>query len=204
MATPRDLHTATLLKSGEVLVAGGFVLGYGLELPVTPRAPVVGVYTRGPSAEVYDPRVRVWSPTSNMFWDRAAHTATLLRDGRVLVAGGYDMYTKRPLTIAEVYDPTAEEWHISGSMTTGRGLHTATLMQDGAVLVAGGGALDGSACAASSERYEPAHGIWSPAPVMSAGRCAHVAALLLDGAALVAGGSDRGSHVLARAEILRP
>jgi hypothetical protein len=114
------------------------------------------------------------------------------------------MYTKRPLTIAEVYGPTAEEWHISGSMTTGRGLHTATLMQDGAVLVAGGGALDGSACAASSERYEPAHGIWSPAPVMSAGRCAHVAALLLDGAALVAGGSDRGSHVLARAEILRP
>jgi len=203
MVAPRLGHTATPLQDGMVLVVGGFALGYDLELPITPRVPVVGVYTRGPSAELYDPMVGMWSSTTNMFWDRAAHTATLLRDGRVLVAGGYDVYTKRPLTVAEVYDPKADNWSITGKMSTGRGLHTATVMQDGAGLVAGGGTLDGTACAASSELYQPTSGTWSPAPVMWTARCRHVAALLLDGTAVVAGGNGRDSSVLAQAEIFR-
>jgi hypothetical protein len=64
------------------------------------------------------------------------HTATLLRDGRVLVAGGQGLGTY--LAEAEIYDPAAGTWTVTGSLNNARGLQTATLFSDGIVLVAGG------------------------------------------------------------------
>ena len=67
---------------------------------------------------------------------REVHTATLLPNGKVLVAGGVD--SRGPLASAELYDPTSGTWSATGSLATGRFLHTATLLPNGKVLVAGG------------------------------------------------------------------
>ena len=78
----------------------------------------------------------MWTAASNLANARRDHTATLLPNGQVLVAGGYD--GSDHLTSAELYDPATGMWTATGSMATGRLDHTATLLPDGQVLVAGG------------------------------------------------------------------
>jgi Kelch motif len=90
MHTTRRDHTATLLPSGKVLVAGG----YGGE-----------EYRLLASAEVYDPATNAWTETAPMTTVRSDHTATLLPNGKVLVAGGEGGEENRPVVSAEVYDP---------------------------------------------------------------------------------------------------
>src|SRR5207302_6524747 len=122
MGTARYIHTATLLPSGKVLVAGGF----------TPPGPPGETAT----AELYDPSTGSWSSTGSMGTARYGHTATLLPGGKVLVAGGFhDVMTT---AAAELYDPSTGSWSSTGSMATASYLHTAALLP-GAVLVAGGG-----------------------------------------------------------------
>jgi hypothetical protein len=88
MAAPRLGHIAALLPDGRVLVAGGEA-AYGLVMPLVPGVPA-GAYARERAAELYDPLLGGWLPTGAMHTRRTGHTATLLPDGRVLVAGGYD------------------------------------------------------------------------------------------------------------------
>jgi hypothetical protein len=175
-------------------------MGYSTTLPLNPRTPTVGVYTTGPSAELYDPVLGAWFPTKNMLWDRAVHTATLLHDGRVLVAGGHDANTDKPLASAEVYDPAADSWRLT-MMNAAHTVHTATLMPDGAVLVVGGGSLDGSDQVDSAEWYHPATGAWTSVTSMRTTRSFHVASLLPDGRVLVAGGRSHGGSSVALAEV---
>src|SRR5215831_11256327 len=76
-----------------------------------------------------------WTPTGSLGTARSAHTATLLPNGKVLVAGGYN---GSYLSSAELYDPGTGTWTATGSMGTARRGHTATLLPNGKVLVAGG------------------------------------------------------------------
>jgi hypothetical protein len=114
----RYAHTATLLNSGQVLLAGGFNGN-----PVS-------------DAELFDPTTGSFSRTGSMGSPRADHTATLLNDGTVLVAGAFSF--SAPLASAEVFDPATSKFAPTGSMETPRYIHTATLLNTGEVLVTGG------------------------------------------------------------------
>ncbi len=197
MSKPREAHTATLLADGRVLITGG-ITGQSPAASLPVRACVVpdGQPTSADvlaSAELYDPATGRFSKTGSMSVFRDQHTATLLKDGRVLVVGGggegYDSRTE-----VELYDPGTGRFSRTGSLKRGRWLHTATLLDDGRVLIAGGRSPSGSVYAAA-ELYDPATGKFSSAGSMSEGRQQHTATLLADGRVLIAGGySSDGSR----------
>lgn len=170
------LQSAVLLPSGKVLVAGGFSSS---SIPLIPL-------TR---AELYDPYNNSWSSAGSMEFARYEHSATLLSNGKVLVAGGFDGYTQR--STAELYDPITNSWGPAASMAGSRGGHTATLLADGNVLVTGGRsllAINGSWSLSSAETFNPVTNIWSTTDSMAVARHGHSATLLSNGKVLVAGG----------------
>jgi hypothetical protein len=186
MSTGRTSHTATLLPSGKVLIAGGsdcFGYNYGSCLLS--------------SAEVYDSVSGKFAPTGNMSVTRVSHTATLLTNGKVLVTGGHD-------ASAELYDPTSGSgtFAATGSMSVGRNSHTATLLANGKVLIAGGQSVSGAL--ATAELYDPNSGTFTATTgMMTAARASHTATLLTNGKVLIVGGSNSTGE-LATAELYDP
>ena len=179
MATARHYHTATLLDSGKVLVAGG--------------VPASSAYTGTwlASAELYDPATGTWSATGSLATSRTDHTATLLPSGKVLVVGGStrDYTGDHVLASAELYDPATETWTGTGSLVTARCVHTATLLKSGKVLVVGGWS---PGVVANVELYDPATGTWSATGslVMAQAHWGDTATLLDSGQVLIAGGHE--------------
>ncbi|AUX48517.1 uncharacterized protein SOCE26_100550 [Sorangium cellulosum] len=178
MQTAHAEHTATLLKGGQVLVAGG--LGHGVI----------------ENAEVFDPTSSTWLPLERLHVARKWHTATLLDDKRVLVAGGFNDEGKSEITdlvSAEVFDPGSNAWQPVGSMSVARAEQTATLLDDGRVLVAGGTVhgADRTTQTASAEVFDPASGAWQPVEDMHADRTLHTATRMNNRRVLVAGGLRR-------------
>ena len=122
---PRFGHTATLLQNGMVLVHGG-----------NWRSNVNGVFTDHGnlrSAELFNPATGKWTFAPSAFFERFSHTATLLRNGKVLVVGG------NKTTNTELFDPAVGQWFATGRLNTPRVAdHAATALADGRVLVVGG------------------------------------------------------------------
>lgn len=142
LGTARTAHAATLLKNGNVLVTGGLVYSTQAGSPIGSGLS---------SAELFDPTKGTFAPTASMTAGRGGHSATLLNDGTVLVAGGNFVYIQYgPMRFllqsndsAEVFDPTGTAVIRTGDMETPRSYHTSTLLQDGRVLVTGGSVYTG-------------------------------------------------------------
>jgi hypothetical protein len=184
--TERAAHTATTLRSGHVLIAGGMTSGGSLA-----------------SVELFDPANNSVQETASLAERRVAHTATLLGDGRVLIAGGYNGEYLRSV---EVFDPSQRRFRQAGSLGEARSGHTATLLPDGRVLFIGG-VGPGWTFLRSAELYDPATGRSEPAGSMSVPRESHTATLLADGRVVVIGGHSgrrRDMEVYASAEAWVP
>ncbi len=190
---PRISHTATLLPSGKVLIAGGSECDVNecsgpLLLPFL-RAELFGPVLS--SAELFDPATETFSASGSMSIARTGHTATLLNNGTVLVTGGVNRWDGSDAT-AEIYDPATGSFTRIGDMARGRAQHTASLLADGRVLIAGG--LEGNKNdfglypTQTAEIYDPATQSFSPAGDMPDEAALHAASVLLDGTVLVTGG----------------
>ena len=181
MASARSGHTATLLNDGRVLVTGGYPLAtaeiydpatgkftatgsmatwrFGHTATLLSDGRVVVIAGQGgadnnslATAEIYDPTTSSFSVTKgNLGTARRVHTAVLLGNGQVLVAGGIGL--DGVLSSAELFDPGSGTFATTADMTTARWSHTATVLNDGTVLVTGGYDANGSSLA-SAELYQ--------------------------------------------------
>ena len=136
----------------------------------------------------------------SMTRQRATHTATLLPDGKVLIAGGF-AGDESGLASAEVFDPATSLFAPASEMSVARAGHTATLLSTGKVLIAGG---YNGAYLASAELYDPAARTFTPTSRMVTARSGHVATILPNGKVLLTGGVGVGWTFLSNAELYDP
>jgi len=153
MNDDRARPSVTPLKDGSLLFAGGE--------PHDPRYQM-GVSSTA-TAEVYEPKSRTFSKVASMHEQRTRHSATLLDDGAVLIAGG--MNSNGFLGSADIYDPATRQFRVTGSMTTPRADHGAARLADGRVIIFGG-ATSGGGTVLATEVYDPKTGRFSPSGEM--------------------------------------
>ena len=172
----RIAPTATRLLDGRVLIAGG--AGRATPNLVNACWPVI--------SEIFDPVTNTIIETGVLVVGRFRHTATLLTDGRVLIAGGWDA-TNDVTAVSEIFNPAAGTFTQAASLAVARASHTATRLNDGRVLIAGGdlAAVDQTAV----EIYDPSTNTYSATGSLSAYRSGHLAFPLPDGRVLLAGGN---------------
>jgi hypothetical protein len=189
----RELHTATMVNgtmvngtttSGMVLFAGG----HG------PSGALAG-------AELYNPTTGTFTATGSLNTARLYHTATVLSNGTVLIAGGYDN-NANPSASAELYNPATGTFTNTLSLNAARYRHTATLLNSGMVLIAAGEDANGNALA-SSELYNPATAAFTANGSLNTARILHTATLLNNGTDLMAGGYGASAYLTA-AELNNP
>jgi trimeric autotransporter adhesin len=193
----RALQSATLLSNGMVLIAGGEDVMQG-------GNPIA-------NAELYNPTTGKFSATGSMTIPRAAHTATLLTDGTVLIAGGETVAAESVSTTntAEIYDPASGTFSATrGSMTAATEDAAAVRLNNGMVLIAGGRS-DTSAnntALATAELYNPATKTFTATGSLATARESETATLLSTGDVFVAGGSDSpgDANVFSSAELYNP
>jgi uncharacterized protein YjdB/N-acetylneuraminic acid mutarotase len=196
LLTSRINHTATLLPDGKVLLAGG-------------STGVPGSLTAISTADLYDPVANTWAHAANLSTPRTMHTATLLSNGKVLVAGGDSVGNGLGAQAsAELYDAVANAWTSTGSLNIARNSHTSTMLPNGTVLITGGYICvnqPGGGCTGtdtmSTEIYDPVTGLWNVAGNLTTARDGHAASLLHSGAVLVEGGDDRDSPYFRTSEL---
>ena len=187
MSVARGTHTATLLKSGKVLVAGG--------------RDNTGVHA---SCELYDPDTETWSMTGSMASPRNRHTATRLTINDtdvVFVLGGSRTTSFNPVVAIEYYNATSGVWRtVVNPMRQGRLSHTTTLLLDGRLLGTGG---QGNASRlASTEIFDPVTLTSQMVGSLNVGRYQHTATITsASGDVLVTGGIAAGNVFLSSCEL---
>lgn len=183
MVTARFKHTATTLNDGTVLIVGGQLDNSGNPALAT-------------TAELFNPGTGTFANTTNApsVARTGGHTATLLADGTVLIAGGVDS-NGLVLQEAEIYNSTNQTFTAVGSMTHARFQHTASLLANGKVLMAGG--TDNTA-----ELYDPVAQTFTLTGNLSVARLNPSGTLLTNGQVLIAGGlSNNNTGSFSTAEL---
>ncbi len=179
MSVARAGQTITMLRDGRVLLTGG--------------VQNAGFRSQLASAEIYDPAAGTFSATGSMSTPREGHTATMLRDGRVLVAGG-SANGVQTLDSAEIYDPASGAFTRTGHLHQPRVAHVAALLGTGKVLIAGGGRggmPGGYISYDTSEIYDPATRKFTAMSAhMKSDRVGAAAVRLSDGRVLIVGGKS--------------
>ena len=180
----RTDHAAALVAGGKVLVTGGSASTY---IGISPG----GSATAKLPAEIYDPIADLWSTMATPAFDRPVRpTATVLKDGRVLVVGGQYMWNSpdEAKENSEIYDPTINTWTATTPevRTGARQFHSATLLPSGQVLIAGG--MRDLQATGFAVVYDPASNSWTQLPNMNGDRCGQGAQLLSSGRVLRVGG----------------
>lgn len=178
----QDYHSATLLPSGKVLIAGGVLSDTAVATT---------------TVQLFNPATNSFAFTGSLNQARAYQQATLLPDGRVLVEGGsnrghQDTSNSPPfvaLSSAEIYNPASGTWTNAPNMASQRVGHTATLLANGKVLVVGG-TVNRTQYLKTAELYDPITNSWSPTGSLSEGRISHTATRLNNGKILAVGGTS--------------
>jgi hypothetical protein len=189
---PRAWHTATLLQNGQVLITGG-------------ESDQNGTYGAQPQAELYNPSTGSFSWAGSLNLAREDHTATLLQNGQVLIAGGST--SSGATATAELYNPATSSFSYTGNLTQPLWYQSATLLNDGTVLIAGGDDLYGASPVAGAELYNPTAGTFAATGNLNTPREEHTATLLANGQVLIATGENyvQGNfQYLATAELYNP
>ncbi len=189
MSERREYAGGVRLKDGKILAVSGH--------PLPGKGSIA-------SAELYDPATGKWSNTGSLRQSRnGGNEATLLHDGRVLLAGGITGTVA--IRGSELFDPATGLWSDAGSLSVARDTK-ATLLTDGRVLVSGGidWDIDGGKAYALAEIYDPKSGEWTTTGSLRTARYAHQAILLDDGRVLAVGGYKKGDVLLASAELYDP
>ncbi len=184
MNDARQSHEATRLADGGVLITGGATISktsFIVQTFVTYRA------------EIFDPATGAFRPVGPMRSTRYGHTATLLPDGRVLIAGGsanrpFPQWSE-PLASTEIFDPRTETFEPGPGMMTKRIGHTATLLDDGRVVIAGGRAWPIDPATGSTEIFDFRTNTLTAGPDIGT-RAGHTATRLPSGRVLFFGGAD--------------
>ncbi|WII70535.1 kelch repeat-containing protein [Bdellovibrio sp. 22V] len=172
-------HTATLLQNGKVLFIGGAINN------VITTACLA-------TASLYDPSTDTWSSAASLTTGRCFHTATLLPDGRVMVAGGrtensISLVTANYISSVEIYNPTTNTWASAASMTAQRANHSAIVLKSGKVFIVGG---RNTSTLVTTALYTPSSNTWAAGPSLTKSRKDHTTTLLPDGKVVIIGGMD--------------
>lgn len=188
MSEERTEHSATLLQDGTVLVIGG------TGRLIVDQKTAVGTRDFKRTAEIYNPLTDIWSSIKNMSERRAGHTASLMKDGRILITGGREVTDTdsgkkiaRYHSSAEIYNPDTNSWSSIDSMSEERWGHDSKVLPDWKVLITGGQNQKG--LISSSEIFDPISGEWTTAAPMKHPRAGHSSVLTNDGLVLVVGSS---------------
>jgi len=195
-------HTATRIANGQVLVTGGQDV-YASTSEWTTSA-----------AQLFDPTTNSWSATSSLpnTESRSRHTAGLLANGDVIVAGGKQIisdpnYVETSRATAAKYVPDTGLWTSVASMSVARAAHSASILSDGSFLVAGGETLDTANAVddvlATAERYDPSANAWTSSS-LAVSRVEHTSELLASGKVIILGGWDHQSASKIATEIYDP
>jgi hypothetical protein len=192
--------SATFTGGTAVLAPGGQPLQSGVPVTVNPTATTTySVTVTGPggtAAATAKVGVEAFTAVGSMGTPRLWATATLLPNGKVLVAGGYNGL--EPMASAEIFDPAMKTFTPTGAMAKARFRHVAVALSDGKVLIAGGG---NKTC----EIYDPATGAFQPSATLAADRLDLSGTLLKDGRVLLAFGvSGKSNKPVAGGEYFDP
>jgi len=192
MVVPRCGPTATVLPNGRVLIAGGATCS---EEP----APIK-------TLEVFDPSSGTFHHAADLTFPRFDLNAMLLKNGKVLIAQGYNA-ARYLIAPAEIFDPVLAIVQPAGSMMTPRCFGSETQLPSGQVLIAGGVRCDEPEREAidAAEIYDPA-GQFGRVGAMSVARVCHSATVMKNGKVLIAGGASALANggALNSAEIYDP